>query len=364
MTASERAAFLAERQTGIGGSDIASLLQPYLSEVKYGCRRRLWYEKSGVPADYPQDDSGPMQLGRILEPHIARWHEEATGDTLSTPETIRHPKHPELLVHIDRTVVTHTRREPGVAEIKALGPDMFYQTKRQGILPDYALQVQHGLLCSGLKWGRYIVGNRAYGHSVKNPPLAWDVEGNPDIHKAILDEGPAFWTTLGDEARAPARLDPDDKRCASCNWRTTCQGGALIATFDGDLEYAEDLRPLLVTYDEVKARFPHRLADGSLGSDDDLAMETIKNRIRETLDARQAVAVAQPSGTERKVYYRQQPGKISWEDKALVVAYERARLKLRAELQSEAEIEQFDTDFPAALTFKRQGLPYRTLRIF
>ena len=362
MSPSERESFLAERSTGLGGSDIASLLQPFLKEeVKYGCQRKLWYDKSGIEPDYPQDDTGPMRLGRILEPHIAEWHTEATGDKLSAPGVIRHPQFPELLVHIDRIVEDADHKEPGAAEIKALGPDMYWQTKREGIVTDYLLQLEHGMLCSGLKWGKFIVGNRAYG----GKPLAWSHDADPDIQEAILVEGPAFWKTLGNEAQAPERLEPDDKRCGTCQWRRTCQGNALMHSTDKDhLPQAEDIRPLLIEYDEVNAKFCEKLADGTRGTADDLRLEEIKQQIRAVLDARSAVAVAWPSGKDRKVYYRQQPGRTSWQTDELICRYEKMRVDRRAEMPVGFDEKQFDADFPPVAAFKREGIPYRTLRIF
>lgn len=344
MTHTERTAFLNTRKTGIGGSDIASLLQPYLPEVKYGCRRRLWYDKSGIEPDYPQTDSGPMQLGRILEPWIAQWHAEATGDALSEVNTVRHPKHSELLVNIDRIITTGKRPTPGVAEIKALGPDMFFQTKREGIIPDYLLQVQHGTLCSGLDWGRFIVGNRAYGHDTKHPPLAWDVEKDPNIHEAILEEGPAFWKTLGDESKAPARLDIDDKRCQTCQWRRSCQGNALVKDETGDIPVADDLVEVLERYDAAKEV---ATAAKEVATAAEEGLDAVKEELKSALVDRPAVRAG-----ERKVYYRSQDGRVSWETAELVKKYEELR-KLVGEDKA-----------PAAEKFKRQGVPFRVLRVY
>lgn len=363
MSPSERESFLGERRTGIGGSDIASLLQPFLKEdVKYGCRRRLWYDKSGIEPDYPQDDTGPMELGRILEPYFADKHAQATGDRLTIPGIIRHPALPELLVHIDRRIEDDDHALPGVAEIKALGPDMFWKTKREGLITDYLLQLEHGMLCSGLHWGKFLIGNRAYG----GKPMAWTHEANYDVREAIMEEGPAFWKTLGNESAAPARLEPDDKRCGSCQWRRTCHGDALLHSSDKDqLPQAEDIRPLLIEYDEVNAKFCEKLPDGSRGTVDDLRLEEIREQIRAALDARDAVALAWPGGKDRKVYFRQQPGRSSWKMEEMVRAYERLRASLRRSVTGdERALVKFDEEYPAPETFRREGVPFKVLRIY
>lgn len=385
MTPTERQAFLEERSTGIGGSDIASLLQPLLTDdVKYGCRRRLWYDKSGIPEDYPQDDSGPMRLGRILEPHIADWHMEATGDVLTVPDTNRHPAHPELLVHIDRIISDADHGDPGAAEIKALGPDMYWQTKRDGIVVDYILQLQHGMLCGGetvetggsgeyrpLTWGKFIVGNRAYG----GKPLAWTQNADQDVHEAILAEGPAFWATLRNPDKMPERLEPDDKRCGTCCWRKTCHGDSLIhSDSKQDLPYAEDIRGLLLQYDEVMAKFTEKLSDGSRGTPDDLRAQEIKDEIKTMMATRDAVAVSWGAKKDRKVYFRQQDGRTSWKMEGLTAAYESMRSALI--MQERAALDGLDVDslaagglevankFPAVETFKQAGVPFKVLRIY
>lgn len=357
MNAQERQEFLNNRKTGIGGSDIASLLQPYLQkEVKYGCQRKLWLDKSGIPADYPQDDSGPMRLGRILEPVIAEWHMEATGDILSEIGTIRHPNNPELLVNIDREVQDRNHDTTGAGEIKALGPEMFYKTKRDGIIVDYELQVQHGMLCRGLSWGKFIVGNRAYGHDIKNPPLAWCVDRNLDIHEAITAVGARFWATLGDEEKAPKRLEPDDKRCGTCQWRQGCQGGIFRSegeTGDKDkLPYADDLRPLLTEYVQVKERFEQ----------EESLYEDVKERIKEAVGVRAGVAIRSGGKKDHKIYFRAQDGRTSWETADMLLRYEKMRDQLRP--ADPSALDAFNEACPPGEFFKRQGLPFRVLRVY
>ena len=222
------------------------------------------------------------------------------------------------------------------------------------------------MLCAGLDWGKFIVGNRAYGGT----PLAWSHDKDPEIHEAILAEGPAFWKTLGNEVAAPERLSPDDSRCGTCQWRKTCQGGVLMHSTDKDrLPQAEDVRPLLIEYDAVAAKFCEKLPDGSKGTIDDLRLHEIKEQIRAALGDRDAVAVAWPNGKDRKLYFRQQSGRVTWKTDDLVKAYEVLRARARKSLSDVLfdpanEMKDFDSQFPPAEDFKREGIPYRTLKIY
>lgn len=237
--------FLAERRTGIGGSDVAALFS-----VGYGCERELWYDKRGVEPDYGFQETGPIELGRYLEPYIAERYARKTGRIVETRGLLRHPEQPELIVHVDRIIRAQERPEPGVLEIKALGRAMFAKVKREGILEDYVLQVQQGMLVAGMPWGGFAVMNRDDGEL-----LHWDVERDEDICQSIREQAPLFWAKV-ENGPAPDMLDPEDRRCQKCQYRRQCQGAALMElaekqTTDG--EYDESLRPLLAEFDERKA---------------------------------------------------------------------------------------------------------------
>jgi putative phage-type endonuclease len=287
MTPVEREAFLSERRAGIGGSDIAAVFN-----LGYGCRLQLWREKRGEKPDYPDQENGPMRLGRWLEPHIAEEYARLTGRKVEERGLAKHPDHPELLVHVDRIIWDGDRPGmPGVLEIKALGRAMFSKAKREGLPDDYLLQVQHGMLVTGCTWGAFAVMNRDSG-DIEH----WDVEAEPDAQRMIIEDGPIFWSQV-ENGPAPELLEPDDRRCQTCHYRRSCQGNALIqiaAKDTGEIPDDETLRPLLVEYDERKAL--HEEAEG-------LVDET-KEAIRTAMGERTAVRSA-----GRPIYFRPQERK-------------------------------------------------------
>ena len=143
--------FAEERLTGIGGSDAASLFN-----IGFGCRRRLWYQKTQTPEDFPREESDAMALGKALEPFfIEKYAQQAGRHIASVGDFMAHAEIPYLIVHVDAYVYDDARftgqedvHLPGVLEIKSCGRGAFYKYKREGLPEDYILQLQHTLpLC-------------------------------------------------------------------------------------------------------------------------------------------------------------------------------------------------------------------------
>jgi predicted phage-related endonuclease len=323
LTTSE---FLAERLTGIGGSDIASVLN-----VGYGCRRRLWYQKRSTPPDFPRDYNKAMRLGEVLEPFFREEYEEASGRaTKSLFSAVRHDGHIEILAHVDALI--YDKKPPmsgyppvtGVLEIKSVGREVFYRIKREGLPEDYILQLQHGLLASGYSWGSFAIGSRDSGEL-----LWWDVERDESICTNILSEALAFWA-LVQNGPIPDALDPDDRRCQRCEYRNSCQGNALVQLeAKADMEYDESLRPLI---DECCER--QQLVNQAT----DLLAEA-REELKTRLGDRQAVIAGM-----HKVYYRPQVAKGFWDGKRLAEAYGKAAEQLSAVGVSVAPLTTFSYD--------------------
>lgn len=240
----DRAAWLAERRLGIGGSDIASVFN-----LGYGCRRRLWYNKTGHAEDFPFDGNKLTRLGTHLEPLIAWMYQEETGRILTSVESKACESVPELRPNVDRLVSdSESLRGPGVVEIKALGRQSFYLAKRTGLAADYLLQLQAGIMSWGVAWGAFVFMNRDNGDLIY-----FDVDKSESLCSEIAIEVPKFWV-LVDKGPAPDRLEPDDKRCQSCAWRTTCQGDVLVQIEpSSDFEPDDSLRPLASEWIERRA---------------------------------------------------------------------------------------------------------------
>lgn len=89
--------WLEYRRRGIGGSDIAALC----GMSRYKSPMAVYLDKIGeLP---PIQDNPKMKAGRILEPVIADWFAEETGNKVWKQNAIfQHPDHSFMLANIDR----------------------------------------------------------------------------------------------------------------------------------------------------------------------------------------------------------------------------------------------------------------------
>lgn len=142
----DRATWLTERRAGIGASDIAGILghSPWSSPWS------IWVDKVGLAPLDDEDPAPQMQLGRDLEPVIARWFTAQTGLAVAGEQMMLwHPTDP-FFATVDGLVV----EAAGEASVDdALG---IFEAKFSGDAPwsevpeHYVLQCQWALHCSGL----------------------------------------------------------------------------------------------------------------------------------------------------------------------------------------------------------------------
>ncbi len=284
----DRDEFLRERLTCLGGSDAASLFS-----AGYGCLRRLFYSKRNTPADAGDDDSPILRRGRKLERVALEEFALASGRRLESVGLICHPDYPEIGAHQDAVEYDDTRPErgPGTIEVKCLGRESFFRTKREGMIDDYQLQIQHGMLAAGTQWGTFVVF-WPDGFQL----LWWDVERDEDLCRMIQDAAVATWRQIQDpDSLLPERLDPHDKRCATCRWQRSCQGARLLEIMEAgkadenDLEFDGTIAALAAEYHELR-----RIAADAGDMADEAA-----NALKAALGDRQA---AETHGF--RIYYR------------------------------------------------------------
>lgn len=280
----DREAFLAERLTCIGGSDAASLFNE-----GYGCLRRLFYSKRNIQQDSPIDDLPVIRRGRKLEHVAAEEFAIQTGRKIREVGLARHPDHPEIGVHLDREQIAELRPDPGVVEIKILGRETFAKLKREGIPTDYQMQVQHGCLVKGYQWGTF-VAFWPDGFELKS----WDVERDDELCEMIRVAAVDTWKQIqANPCEMPERLPVDDKRCARCQWRRTCQDARLLEIMDAAPEDQPNFDPSL-------AALAAEYEDASEVASEAIAVkEAIGTRLKDALEDRQIVDT---SGY--RIYYR------------------------------------------------------------
>ena len=228
----------AERHTGIGGSDIHHIfnLEPY------GCRRWLWYDKTGVEPDYPLYVSDIMERGNYLEPVIAqKYSEENPHHKLVNGNLKPHPDYEWAKGNIDRRILKD-KRGPGVWEAKCNGREMFYENKNNGMGESNILQLHYYLWRDNRTWGAFsFLWPDGWQH------VSFEQERDDELIDSIVKGCDVFWR-LVQNGPAPNRLGPEDKRCQNCNYRYQCQGIALLNSVK---EVDEDI-PVKAEIDELE----------------------------------------------------------------------------------------------------------------
>lgn len=138
MTPDERTAWLAERKTGIGGSDIAAILGISPFKTSFG----LWLEKTSRNEDEIKDDER-LAWGRRLETAILDEWTERHGIALDRGVCVRHPEHAIVRATLDGSCL-----EQGIV-VEAKNVDTTPAIPQ----PYYATQVLWEMLASGATTG-------------------------------------------------------------------------------------------------------------------------------------------------------------------------------------------------------------------
>lgn len=227
MNAAERAAWLAERRTGIGSSDAPAVCGVSRRSSPFG----IFLDKTGQLPEQPM--LSHQRWGLLLEDAIAAAYEEATGLTVRKPETPiqRHPSRPWMLSTRDRVCVGSERivelkkvsafhaaewGEPGTDEIPR---EYIIQVHHQMIVADQA-EADVAALIGGDDFRIYTV-HRSKGLAERiiaieedfwarverrEPPEPdWTHAATPDLILAVAGLDPAQTIALGDEALQWAR---------------------------------------------------------------------------------------------------------------------------------------------------------------
>ena len=174
--------FLKARQTGIGGSDIATLLgvNPYCTKLE------LYLQKRGELE--PNPDTSLTKAGRIMENVIASMVSERTNRKLRRiNQTLRHPKYDFLIAHIDRDFVGHRKG----LEIKNVSPRMGYlwgkDGETDGVAEYYIPQAHHYMLV--MDYPAFEVAAYFGGDDLRLYPIERDKE----MDEIIIETAHDFW---------------------------------------------------------------------------------------------------------------------------------------------------------------------------
>ncbi|MBB5143920.1 YqaJ viral recombinase family protein [Desulfovibrio intestinalis] len=151
MTRSE---WLALRRSGLGGSDMPSVLGvcPY-----GGTPLGVW--RSKVLGAQDTEPSADMQRGNFLEPIIRDLYVKKTGFQVQLPTLQRHSIETWAIANLDGLIIPNLPQLPGVLEIKAPRLGKFIAFEEYGVPANYQIQVQHYMGVTGLEWADFCAWN-------------------------------------------------------------------------------------------------------------------------------------------------------------------------------------------------------------
>jgi putative phage-type endonuclease len=203
------------RKKGIGGSDVASVL----NIPPYGCSRMLFYDKRNYTEDF--DDVNPnMERGIYLEDIACVIYAKQSGNKVRRRKAMASKKHPFMFSNIDRDINDPTLAQAlgGVLEVKCPNRDSFLRIKRLGIPEYYLLQGQHYLSVNDKTWMDYAI----FCADLWKMEII-RVERDEELIAMIIEAEEHFWK-IKENGPIPDRLELGDKCCKGCNWRLTCWG--------------------------------------------------------------------------------------------------------------------------------------------
>lgn len=181
----DRQTWLAERRTGIGGSDVAPILglSPWRTPLD------VYMDKRGEAPEL--EDSDPMLWGRLLEPVIRQRYADVTGLAVQTPPMFRSATHPFMIANVDG--IAGGRR---ILECKTARTGAGWGEEGTDEVPDhYALQAQHYMLVAGCAEADFavLIGGSDF--------RVYHLDADPDLHALLVERESEFWACV--EAGTP-----------------------------------------------------------------------------------------------------------------------------------------------------------------
>lgn len=205
----DREKWLAERRTGLGGSDAA----PAVGMSKFKTPLELYLDKRG---ELETNENEPMRWGNLLEPVIRQEYSNRTGRTVIVPQGIvRHPTvefaffTPDGIADGSRVLQCKSARtaegwgEPGTDEVPM----------------EYLLQVQHEMFvaCLPIADLALLIGGSDF--------RIYTVEADTDLQQLLMNHEAEFWSRVL-RGNPPDPISRDDVRR---RWKIATSGRAVGA---------------------------------------------------------------------------------------------------------------------------------------
>jgi len=194
MDADRRKAFLAERRTGLGGSDAAGAC----SQSKWKTPYDIYSDKLGLSDDVETD---AMRRGTLLEPVVRQMYADQYGVQVATPPNMfLSNEFPWALAHLDGVVVGNPI---GVECKTARDRREWGDPGTDDVPPDYLFQVQHYMAVTKLPVFHIAV---LFGTDFEF--AVYEVESDPEFQGLMMECERELWDRI-------LRREPPDPENAS-----------------------------------------------------------------------------------------------------------------------------------------------------
>ena len=289
-----REEWLQFRKQGIGSSDAAAAcgIHPYLSMLE------LWMIKTGrMTSNIDQSIEGysPLYWGNTLEPMVAKYYQEHTGNKVRRVNAILQHPDPDnhfMLANLDYAITGSD--EVQILECKTAG-EHGVKLWRHGVPLYVTCQVQHQLAVTGKSAAHICV--LLCGHEAK----IYKVERDERLIASITEHERLFWQYVETDtpptpdhsesaARALKQLYPKPEPSSKVN--LTDDNGA-NKLFDKLLSYRASIQEIEERHDQVKHQLQTLIADNEIAVFEKGAISWKRSKDSTTLDSK-ALLKAKP----------------------------------------------------------------------
>lgn len=284
--------WLQVRKQGIGSSDAAAAcgIHPYLSMLE------LWMIKTGrMTSDIDESLEGysPLYWGNTLEPMVAKYYQEHTGNKVRRVNAIlQHPEQPFMLANLDYAITGSD--EVQILECKTAG-EHGAKLWKHGVPLYVTCQVQHQLAVTGKTAAHICV--LLCGHEAK----IYKVERDERLIDSIIEHERLFWQYVQTDtpptpdhsesaAKALKLLYPTPKPSCKVDLRDDDGANKL---FEQLLSYRDYMQELEQRHDRVKHQLQTLIADNEVAVFDKGAVSWKRSKDSIGLDSK-AVIKAHP----------------------------------------------------------------------
>lgn len=243
-----RAEWLAQRRTGIGGSDVA----PILGLSPWRTPYEVWEDKTGRGEDQP--DSPALYWGRLLEDPIRQAYADRTGLTVTKPDCMYSSvTHPFMHANLDGIA-----SDGSLVEFKTTSRVDGWGEEGSDEIPEYyQTQVQHYMAVMGAE--QTDIGVLIAGRDFR----IYTVPADKELQEMLIDQEARFWSLV--KADTPPEVSTSED--ASRRWRfasakkTVAADAQMIEAWQHLCSIRSQIDNLRTEEDELKALLMNGMQD-------------------------------------------------------------------------------------------------------